>query len=405
MLASVSWRNIWRNKTRSLVVITAIALGIMAGVFSTAFMKGMMDKRIDTAIHTELSHIQIHDSLFRKTSELRYYMPDAAALAGKIRTLPHVEGVTQRIIVQSMISSAETGAGVKIMGIHPEDEKRVTDIAQHIVKGKYFEGIKRNPIVIGQKLAKKLNVRVRSKVVITLQDLDNNITAGAFRVAGIYKTTNTVYDESNVFVRYEDLARLTDIPERACHEIAIRVNNNQYTVPVQQEIKKMAPGLEVLNWNQISPEMSYITQVMNMYMYIFIIIILLALLFGIINTMLMVILERRKEIGMLLAIGMSRARIYAMIIIETVMLSLSGGLAGVFLGTLISKYFETHYINLAMFGKGLEQLGYSSLINTSIEPDMVINVTLMVFFTGIIAALYPAWKAIRYDPAEALRIE
>ncbi len=208
-----------------------------------------------------------------------------------------------------------------------------------------------------------------------------------------------------MFVRYEDLARLTDIPEGACHEIAIRVNNNQYTVPVQQEIKKMAPGLEVLNWNQISPEMSYITQVMNMYMYIFIIIILLALLFGIINTMLMVILERRKEIGMLLAIGMSRARIYAMIIIETVMLSLTGGLAGVFLGTLISKYFETHYINLAMFGKGLEQLGYSSLINTSIEPDMVINVTLMVFFTGIIAALYPAWKAIRYDPAEALRIE
>ncbi|NOY37027.1 MAG: ABC transporter permease [Chlorobi bacterium] len=405
MLIPVSWRNIWRNKVRSLVIITAIALGITAGVFSTAFMKGMMDKRIDTAIQTEISHIQIHDSLFRKTSEMKYIIPDVSSLTDSIRAIPHVVGVSPRIVIQSMVSSAETGAGVKISGIYPDEEKQVTNIFEKITNGKYFEGIKRNPVVIGEKLAKKLNVHVRSKVVITLQDMDRNLTAGAFRVAGIYKTANSAFDESNIYVRFDDLAALIDLPKDACHEIAIRLDNNESTLAVQHKIKTIVPSLEVLNWKEISPEMSYITEVMDMYMYIFIIIILLALLFGIINTMLMVVLERTKEIGMLMAIGMSKLKIFSMVILETVMLSLTGGISGVILGTLISKYFETHVIDMSMWSEGYAQLGYDSMINTSLDTNMLITVTIMVVITGIIAAIYPAWKALRNDPADALRME
>ena len=172
-----------------------------------------------------------------------------------------------------------------------------------------------------------------------------------------------------------------------------------------EKMKKQFPNLEVLNWKEISPEMSYMTEMMDLYNYIFIVIILFALLFGIINTMLMVVLERRKELGMLLAIGMSKGRVFSMIMLETVLLSLTGGLVGILMGWAVSAYFGTTPINLSMWAEGYSQLGYDTMVYTSIEPAQFAVIAVMVTFTGIIAALYPAYKALKYDPAEALRIE
>jgi len=405
MIWSISWKNIWRSKVRSIVVITAIALGLTAGIFSSAFFTGMVNQRINQAISNEISHIQIHNPDFKETTELSSYIPEASRIYDKIKTNPDVLGVSKRIIIYSMVASAETAAGVKITGIDPADESMVTGISSKMIDGKYFEGVKRNPVIIGKKLADKLKIKVRSKIVITLQDMDENITGGAFRVAGIYETANTGFDENNIYVRDTDLARLTNLPDDVCHEIAILVNDNEISMVVDEEMKKQFSDLEVLNWKEISPEMSYMTEMMDLYNYIFIIIILFALLFGIINTMLMVVLERRKELGMLLAIGMSKVRVFSMIMLETVLLSLTGGVAGIIMGWAISEYFGTHPINLSMWAEGYSQLGYDTLVYTNIYPGQFIVIAVMVIFTGIIAALYPAYKALKYDPAEALRIE
>jgi len=387
------------------VIIFSIAIGIFAGVFSTAFFKGMADQRIRKVINTELSYIQVHKEGFRQTSDFNNYIPHAESLVNKIAGIPHVTGVSRRMIIQSMIASAETATGVVIGGVETGRETKVTNIKDKIIDGKYFEGISRNPIVIGKKLAEKLNVRVRSKVVITLQDMDNNITSGAFRVAGIFSTDNNMYDESHVFVRFTDLQAISDFPPDAAHEIAINLDDNEYLPVVMDQVKKLAKGYEVLDWKSLSPEMNYLTEAMNMYMYIFIIIILLALLFGIINTMLMVVMERTKEIGMLMAIGMNKFRIFSMIVLESIMLSLTGGVVGVIIGGLASKWGETHPVDLSLWAEGYQQLGYDAYVYTSINTGMLINVTLLVILTGIIAALYPAYKALKNDPADALRIE
>lgn len=412
MILSISWRNVWRNKLRSLIMITAITLGLCAGIFASAFYLGMADQRIEKAIKTEISHVQIHQPEFLQSNDISKFIGQGGAIAAQISDMPSVTGVSPRIVIFSMIGSAETGSGVKIVGIYPDLERQTTNLHTKVIEGDYFEENKRNSIVIGHKLAEKLKVKLGSKVVITLQDVENNITSGAFRITGIFNSLNTGYDEGNVFVRYEDLARLTDFPAGACHEIAVLAKSNEEVDGLKQQIDNLLTGyqndsaaLQARTWYQVSPEMNYLVESMDLYMYIFIAIILLALLFGIINTMLMAVLDRAKELGMLMAIGMSRIRVFSMVVVETVFLSLTGGVAGIALGYLVAKYFETHRINLAAWGEVYTDLGYDPFVYTTIEWSYLINTTVMVIITGIIASIYPAIKALKNDPAEALRIE
>lgn len=406
MLISISWRNIWRNKVRSLVIIFSVALGIFSGVIAGAFFKGMADQRIEKVIKTELSYVQIHNPGFEQTSDFANFISNAEEIQNKVSKIPNVTGVSRRISIQSMAASAETASGVLISGIFPEDEINVTNISSKLIDGKYFEGISRNPVVIGKKLAEKLNVRVRSKIIITIQDMDNNITSGAFRIAGIYSTNNNMFDESNIFVRFSDIQKLTGFPENAAHEIAININDNENLAGILTSVKDITGNkLDVKTWKELSPEMNYLTEAMDMYMYIFIIIILMALLFGIINTMLMVVMERTKEIGMLMAIGMNKGKVFSMIVLESVLLSLTGGIVGIIIGAVSSKYGETHPIDLSMWAQGYEQLGYDAFVYTKLDPNMLINVTVLVIITGVIAAIYPAYKALKNDPADALRME
>ena len=405
MLFSISWRNVWRNKLRSTVIIIALTLGICAGVFSSAFFKGLAIQRIDKVIKTEISHIQIHLPEYRQANDISKYIPNANLVSDKISETPGVIGVSNRITIFSMIASAETASGVKISGISPENERIVSNLYSKLIEGNYFEEKRRNPIIIGRKLAEKLNVKLGSKVVLTLQDIDNNITAGAFRIVGIFNTENNIFDEANVFVLDSSIRKLMNLPENASHEIAILADNNENVPGIQDSIKKEFSGLEVMSWLELSPEMSYLNEAMDLMMYIFIIIILFALLFGIINTMLMAVLERVKEIGMLMAIGMNKLRVFMMIVIETILLSLTGGIFGIIMGSLVSKYFETHKIDLTVWGDAYSDIGYGSFTYTSLDTSLLINVTILVILTGILASLYPAYKALKNDPADALRTE
>lgn len=405
MIWSVSWRNVWRSKTRSLVIITAITLGVFAGVYTVAFMFGWVNQRVASVINTEMSHIQIHQKEYLETNEVHDYILNIDSIKLDIKSMPLVKAVSERVIANCMISSAETGSGVQLMGVIPDEEMLVTNLHEKIVDGEYFEGVKSNPIVIGEKLAEKLNVKVRSKVVVTITEMDGTLTGGAFRVAGIYRTSNSAYDEAKAFVQADDLRRLLKLDSNAGHELAIFIKENGTENQTALEVRNKYPDLETLTWEQLVPDMQLVNENMNLMLYIFVGIILLALGFGIVNTMLMVILERVKELGMLMAVGMNRVRVFSMIVLETVFLSLTGGTIGILLALILTQITGKTGIDLSLWGDGLNSMGYDSIIYPEIGFDSIIGVAIMVIITGVLSAIYPARKAIRLNPAEALRID
>lgn len=391
---------------RSIVMIVAIALGLVAGVFSMAFMQGTVDARIESATKSELAHLQIHAPHFSENKEASFYISNANKLVNKIEGLDSVKAVCQRLIAEPFITAAHGTGGGKLVGVNIEKEKNVTDIWQHVIKGTYLEKTSRMPpVLVGEKLAKKLKLKVGSKINVQMVDLTGDLSAKGYRVCGVYKTTNTSFDGTNLFVRYQDLQTQLGIEKNAAHEIAIVLDKGDEAHLIKPSIVNIAGKNVVKTWKELSPEIAMLADSMSEYMYIFILIILLGLCFGIINTMLMAVLERTKEIGMLMAVGMNKRRIFGMIILESILLTFSGGFFGILFGAAITKYFETTPIDMSMFSAGLSKMGFATQIYTSLRADTLVTISILVIITGLLSAIYPARKALRLNPAEATRTD
>lgn len=402
MLLSLAWRNIWRNKRRSLIIISAIAVGLLCGLFASAVMFGMGDSLINSTIDRDLGHIQIHTRSFEDDRLLTDTIPFTASILSEIKAQPNVTGASARLIIEGMISSATSSGGVRITGIIPSDEMNITTVHQKIVTGTYFETEDANQILMGQKLAENLGVRERSRVVLSFQGLDGTIIYGAFRVTGIFKTESSIFDRSTVFIREDDLLTLLD-SEPIYHEIAIRVNSVQNVDSLYAGLKSSYTNLSVQNWKELAPELKMMDEMMGLQLNIFLGVILFALLFGITNTMLMSVLERVREFGVLMAIGMKRSRVFLMIILETIVLSFIGGVVGIALALITIAYFSIAGINLSAFAAGLSEFGLEAVLYPVLPIYFYASITVMILFTAVFSAVYPAIKAIRLKPATAIR--
>ena len=409
--------------------MTAVAIGMIGGIFTSAVFNGMADKRTEEAIKYEVSHLQIHHSDYFKNEDINYTIPNTQKILSEIKNYPEIESVSNRLEVPVMIKSSATGTGVKLVGIDPEHEKGVTSVYETVYDsagvakqlnveknrirefvqdscGQYFkENTRYKQIVIGEKLAEQLKVDIKSKVVTNLQTADGELTGGMFRVVGIYRITNSQFENSMAFVKKEDLQELTGLKEGAAHEIAVRLNNDAQLKPVMKKLKAAFPNVSVMSWKELQPELGMMTEWMNVMLYVIMVIILLALGFGIVNTMLMVVMERVKELGMLMAIGMNRARVFSMIMLETILLSLTGGVIGMGIAALLVHFTGNVGIDLSIFSEGFEAIGYSSILYPQIGIVFYFTITLLIILTAILASIYPAMKALKLKPAEALRIE
>lgn len=388
------------------MVILAVAVGLFGTLFMLALTNGMVVQKIDASIHNELSHIQVHATGFMQDASLDFKIDSARHFETEIAAMHGVKAVCSRIKTMAMASTAATGAGIMVNAIDPEKEKQASRIYQFIVEGDYFESTgKSAPIIISKKLSTKLKTKIGSKIILTLQHSSGEFAYGLFRVSGIYKTSNAMFDEPNIFIRKADLIELTGYNPSSVSEIAVLLDDVELTDTTAGLIKSTFGNYDILTWKELEPLLAGLSSMVDQMAYLLLIIILIAMAFGIINTMMMAVLERTRELGMLMAVGMNKRNVFLMIMLETVFLSLVGTLAGVLAGALTIYYTGQHGLNFTAWAEGYEAWGYSALVYPSLYLDFYIGMTVLVIITAIISSIYPARKALRFNPAAAMREE
>ena len=403
MIVKLAWRNVWRNKTRSLVVIFALATGLFGAMFMAGLANGMVDKWIKTSIENEVSDLQLHNAEYLIMEDISGVM-DAKAINKILDPNSKIKSYSMRIKGEGMAQTATNSYQVTIFGINPQAERRVTGIHTTMIEGEYF-GLdsKIKPIVIGNKLAEQLKAGLKSKIIFNLADANGNITYENFKVVGLFKTSNSPFDKSTVFVRVDDLREIFKLPPNSFHEVAIRVHDEAETFALASELNSQLNSIKVQTWKDLNPALELYRSSMSLFNIILIAIILVALIFGIINTMLMVIMERTKEIGMLRALGLNNKKVAVMIVLETVFLSMVGGITGNILGYITISITNKTGLHFTSFTEGFEQYGLSSSIYPTLSTSFYILLTVLVVITAVIASVFPVGRALKMDPALSLR--
>ena len=401
-LIKISWRNIWRNKLRSLVVIFSIVFGLLGGIIIIAMSYGLNEERMNNAVDTYLSHIQIHNNLFSEDYNIKHTINNLDIIEKTVSEDKRVVSYSKRIVLNGMLSNSNGSYGIQVKGIDPDEEIKVTNTHEKIIDGEYFRSKRDNTILVGQKLADKLNLNLKSKVVITFQDENYELTSLLYRVEGIFRSGNSRYDEMNVFVKNKSITK--NLPEfNGYHEMPILLSDIELRGEVKKDLIPLSSDNIVEGWDDISKELAYANEMLSAVLYIFMMIILSGLSFGVINTMLMAILERRKEIGMLMSIGMNRYKIFMMISFETIFLSLIALPFGLITSYLIVEYYSVVGIDLSVVEAGLENFGVGTRLYFKVPNEEYFYVSLMVFFISIFSSIFPSIRALKINPVEATK--
>lgn len=402
ILLKISWRNVWRNPKRSLVMIIAITVGLWGGIFAASLSFGLIEQRFKTTVEQQVSHIQMHHPEFLKDNNVKYGVNDWHDLKQTLNTDEDVSAFSGRTKLSGMLASANLTSGVNIIGVDPVNEAATTRLDNNIVEGHYFDGIDRNPVLVGRELAEKTKIQERSRIVLTFQDVDGELVSATFRVAGIYQTANSSFDERNVYVLQTDLTGYIG-GELKINEVAIIGHDIDKIPTISAQYQTEFPGLTIRTWSEISPELSYMQEMTGMMLMIVLVIILFALAFGLVNTMLMSVFERIKELGVLMAVGMNKRRIFGMIMMETIFLTFMGAAGGLLLGILTIRVVGHTGLDLAAVGgDSLNDFGFPTVVYPNLETSFFLMLIVLVVITALVTAIYPSLKALKLRPAEAV---
>ena len=404
-IIKLGFKNIFRNKRRTFLTITAVFFATFLVVMFKSFIGGLWGSTVNNVIMLETGHIKVaHEKYLEKekTQPLEYYIEDAGKTINRLEKLDGVDFATPRIKAPVMLNINDKNYYTQLLGIDPEKEKKFNVIHEKIVEGEYLSSDSKG-IMVGSGFAEKFDLHTGQRVTLLSQTVYNSISVESFKITGIFTFGIKSLDERLMVApvaRVQDLVKMGD----GTSEILILLDDIEKSLAVEDKVNAILPAEYIAkSWENQGNYFNMIriaTQIYNVVYFFF----LLLASFVIINTILISVYEREREIGALTALGMSKGEVLKLFVTEAGILSIIGSLLGSLSGGLISFILSKVGINtLALWGDTMSDMNISNVIYLRAEWETVIFSFIFGFLVTVIFASIPALKAVKVDPIRALR--
>lgn len=401
-LFRMAYRDLGRNRRRSFFSALALGIGLALLLLVASFINGEMGSAIDLGIQLQSGHLQVRAKTYdeNKTSlKWEDLVENPNQMAAQIASLEPVRAATPRLFASGIVVVRDQSAGVRIFGIDPPSEANAP-YREGMLSGEFLTPDDREGVLIGQPLAEKLDLKVGDRISLSANTSNGDVREQPFTIRGIYSTGTNAFDSITVLLPLAKAQAITSAENHAS-TIFILLKDKAQTGAVAGALQ--TSNYDVLTWTDMNEFMIQYEDLANSYISILYLIVLAITATVIVNTLIMSVFERTREIGILSAIGMKGRRIMAMFLAETTLLAVGGILMGLVLGVLVVYFFSKNGFYIG--NMGLTGFLISDTVYTKWDVNDSINLTLMAFIITLLAGLYPAFLASHMEPVEALRAE
>jgi len=382
-------------------MVSAITIGVWAMIFMSALMRGMVNDMVRDGIRALPGHVQVHHPDFRDDPSILNLIPTSDSVLTAAFSQAGFDGWSSRVKVPAVISSERESRGVTLIGVDPALERSLDAVGSQIAEGRNLEDVNDGGVVIGRKLADRLDTEIGKRIVLMSQDPDNEIADRGYRIVGLFEASLEQVEESFVFVAKATLQKMLRIEDQVT-EIAVLASDYRNLEALTEQVTGLAgENVEVLPWQKLNSYLGSMLKVMDGFVLVWMIVIFLALSFGLVNTLAMAVFERVREIGLMLALGMRPSNILGQIIVESLLLLVFGLILGNVLAWASIVPLQDG-IDISAVAQGMEMFGASSVLYPALELKDMITANVIVLVLGFFASLSPAWRASRYEPIEAI---
>lgn len=400
MLFKLAWKNIWRNRIRSSLIVSAVAFGLAVGVLMWAFANGLQQQRLLYQLDHSIGHIKITHPDFDEEKSIQYLISDSLLAQVSSDNRKEIKAFSWRLNTYLMASSPSKQLLADVYGIVPSQEKQVFTIHQQLTQGNYLEDTNiQNPIIVGESFAQKMQLKLHQKVKLHFPTKQKSIDTISFKIVGLYHVNNPNFEANHVFVRASDFQKALHLKAHQYHQCLLRTDTHTQALTLSPRIEEDLSAYQVQSWAVIAPELAYLEEVLDYFFTIFVAVILLLLSFGLVNVMLMSVLERQYEWSMLVAIGMQHKQIFSLIVLEAMFLSSLGLFFGFLMASFL-MFWSTHTgIQLAWFDAQLSDMRIYPMLDLWVYA----RVMLLLWVAALLSALYPAWSALKMSAKQDLK--